>query len=220
MQKSKSYPFAPLVILSLLICLTFTAAGQQDQPPVRTITGRVTDSETIEGLYLANVYIANTALGSATNEDGEFLIFNVPYGEHRLIVTYFGYEPFKTVITVDSTDFVPLIVGLKPEVLTHEQVVVTAERPKDWDENLVRFAGNLLGTSSNAAQCRIVNPEVLDFTPDAARPFYIYCEIYNLRTLGAGARYTIDITAKTDQSKRNWFSRLFRGSGSATTPSA
>ncbi len=56
------------------------------------ITGTVIDSQTKTPLPGANVYIAGTAIGAASNQDGRFYIANVPTGKFTLVVDYIGYK--------------------------------------------------------------------------------------------------------------------------------
>jgi hypothetical protein len=42
-------------------------------------------------------------------------------------------------------------------------VDVEAKEPKEWKANLQRFLKDFLGSTPNAEQCKVLNPEVLDF---------------------------------------------------------
>ncbi len=57
-----------------------------------TISGSVRDSQTKEPLPGANVYLAGTAIGAASNLQGEFRITNIPPGRYTLVVDYIGYK--------------------------------------------------------------------------------------------------------------------------------
>jgi len=154
--------FHPVILCAVFIfILSINTFGQS--VPVTNIFGRVIDAETGEPLIGANVYIANTVLGCATNENGEFIIFKVPFGTHRLVATYIGYEIYNDEIKVSGPQAEPLNIALKTDPLQSGEVVVTAERPKNWGYNLHRFKEYFIGTSANAKKCSILNPELLDF---------------------------------------------------------
>lgn len=157
-----------LFILSISLILNFSVqspACSQDaaEVPKVTIIGSVFDSKTGEPLVGANVYIANTVLGSETNLNGNFIIFNVPYGSHKVFASYVGYEAMKRDITVSGPEVKPLGFRLKQDITQTGEVVVTETAPKNWNYNLSRFKREFIGTSKNAESCEILNPEVIDF---------------------------------------------------------
>lgn len=158
-----------LLVFAVLVVCVYNSFAQQ--VPETTVIGRVIDAETGEPLIGANVYIANTVLGSATNDNGEFIIFKVPYGVHRLISSYIGYQISNTEITVSEASADPINISMKPDALQSEEVLVTGERPKNWGYNLSRFKKYFIGTSKNAKECTILNPEVLDFEESGAGDF-------------------------------------------------
>ena len=67
-----------------------------------TITGRVTDVQTGDSIPIARVqvYIANLSLGGLTQQNGRYLLQNVPAGTHTLNVTWIGYPTVQAQITV------------------------------------------------------------------------------------------------------------------------
>jgi len=160
-----------------ILCCLFTAiflmyspvitdAQQAVDMPRVTFGGRVLDRETGEPLIGANVYLANSILGSATNENGFFMIFNVPYGTHDVVATYVGYEVQKKKIRIDGPKVPPVDFMLNQEISELEEVVVAAEEVKGWKDNMRIFSKEFLGDSKNARQCEIINPEVIDFIVD------------------------------------------------------
>jgi hypothetical protein len=56
------------------------------------VAGVVTDSETGEALVGVNVYLDGTSLGSASDEDGYYVILGVPSGDYTIIAEYVGYN--------------------------------------------------------------------------------------------------------------------------------
>ena len=57
-----------------------------------TISGFVRDDATGEPISYANVFLAETSLGSATNVDGYFVITNVPFGSYQLLASMIGFK--------------------------------------------------------------------------------------------------------------------------------
>jgi hypothetical protein len=59
------------------------------------ISGTAVDAETGDPLIVANVYLENTSLGSASDLDGNFLIMGVQAGNYSLVVSVIGYAETK-----------------------------------------------------------------------------------------------------------------------------
>lgn len=78
----------PLLIFFIISSVTTFA-----QIGVGKLSGKVIDADTKEPLIGANVVILNTALGAATDINGEYFILNVTPGTYDVRVSYVGYAP-------------------------------------------------------------------------------------------------------------------------------
>jgi hypothetical protein len=152
-----------LFILFALL-LIFPDQSPSQTVPQATIRGRVIDDSTGTAVFLANAYVANTVLGSTTDSTGKFEINRVPVGPHTLIVSLVGYRTVLTELDVNESESPIVTVRLKPKQLQAAEVEVTARVPTEWKKNLQTFERWFLGTSENARFCKILNPEILDFT--------------------------------------------------------
>ena len=56
------------------------------------ISGDIVDSNTGNPLAGADVFLDQTAIGDASNLDGEFLITHVQDGDYTLTASYLGYK--------------------------------------------------------------------------------------------------------------------------------
>jgi len=56
------------------------------------LRGEITDSLTQKHLVGANVFLLGTAIGSATNLEGEYSIKPIPEGSYTVKVSYLGYK--------------------------------------------------------------------------------------------------------------------------------
>ena len=65
-----------------------------------TVTGRITDTQTGEPVSAVQVYISSLQLGGLSQEDGRYLLQNVPAGTYTLAMTRIGYRTLETEITV------------------------------------------------------------------------------------------------------------------------
>jgi len=93
------------------------------------IAGTVIEAETGDPLPGANVMIAGTTLGAATDLDGRFSILHVPPGQYDVSVSVIGYT--KNTVTdvrvrIDQTARVDF--SLEMETLEGEAVTIVAER--------------------------------------------------------------------------------------------
>jgi len=163
--------FLLATVLIGIIHIPGTASGFQ-QEINSAIFGKILDRTTGEPLLAANVYLNNTTLGDATNENGEFAIYNIPIGTHELVATYMGYEPYRRSLKIRSAQPREITIRLKPRTLEHEEVVVSATDPKQWRKDLEKFYEKFFSTTKNAEECEIVNPEALSFASGGRRGFF------------------------------------------------
>lgn len=95
-----------------------------------TLAGRVVDQKTEKPLAGVNVLIVDSYLGAATDEDGFFLINNVPAGKYEVKAQMMGY---RSVILKDVHILMDLrttlLFELATKVLEMQEIVVTASAP-------------------------------------------------------------------------------------------
>lgn len=92
-----------------------------------TIKGRVIDATVKEPLIGANVVVVGTNIGASTDQNGEFIITNLPPGSYQLEISYIGYITLnKSDVVVSANKPVYLSIQLKPNALQGEEITVTA----------------------------------------------------------------------------------------------
>lgn len=124
------------------------------------ITGSVLDSTTREPLTPASVFCQNTTLGTVTNKQGEFSI-SLKSGGYDLIFSYTGYQT-QTIRVTENKKLEVLLV--KEEKSLGEVVLKNSYEVIDgWEKYGDFFTKNFIGATPNAAQCVLINPEVLKF---------------------------------------------------------
>ncbi|MBP1653859.1 MAG: TonB-dependent receptor, partial [Bacteroidetes bacterium] len=110
-----------LALLSVLASMAW-ATGK--------IRGRVQDRDSREPLVGANVLVVGTAMGSATDVNGEFTILEIAAGTYTLRATYVGYSALSVSnIRVNNTLTTDVTLELVSESVTLQAVEVVAERP-------------------------------------------------------------------------------------------
>ncbi len=127
-----------------------------------TITGKVVDSTTKEPLFGASVFAQNTTSGTTTNREGEFSL-SLKSGGYELIVSFTGYQSRE--IRISNNDNNPLQIDMTKEEKAMEEVVIrSSNEVKDgWDKYGKFFLENFIGSTPNALQCTLQNPEAVHF---------------------------------------------------------
>ena len=94
------------------------------------ISGQVTDQATGQPLFGANVFIAGTHLGSATDSEGFYMIINIPPGQHTIQFNMIGYRTYAvTEVDVRSDHTTGLDAHLEQTFLeTSEAITVSAKK--------------------------------------------------------------------------------------------
>ena len=148
----------PKIRISLLFLLTIWL-GSINGFAQYSLKGRVVDAETLEPLLFATVFISNSSIGTSTNKSGEFEL-TIPEGNHELVISYIGFQTFSYAI---STKVLRPFYEFRilQETVELEESEVKEKRDKAWYDNLTVFKTLFLGTSVNASNCEIKNPEVL-----------------------------------------------------------
>lgn len=127
-----------------------------------TAGGKVLDAVGKQALSGASVFCQNTTLGTVTNAEGAFSL-RLPKGGYDLIVSYTGYETQS--VHINSSNAGSLSVELKAADKSLSEVVISGST--EVVDGLAKygkfFTDNFIGTTLNADQCSIKNPEVLQF---------------------------------------------------------
>ena len=89
------------------------------------VTGTIVGQQNRMPLGDVQVSIPGTGLGALTNQDGRFLILNVPVGQHQLVAQLIGYG--EETQTINVTAGTPLVVDfqLRTRAVELEGMVVT-----------------------------------------------------------------------------------------------
>lgn len=121
------------------------------------ITGTVCDKETGNAIYSASVYFSGTSMGALTDQNGNFTIDITRYHGMPLTISAMGY--YSETIKVTEGKPVQIKLVAKPFVLNEVKVNARGRRK----ENLTVFRKIFLGTTSNAAACKIENEDEIRF---------------------------------------------------------
>ena len=125
--------------LAFLFLTLFAVPAIADSASGRII-GRIVDAATGQPLPGANVSVEGTLLGAGSDEDGLYIIDNVPAGSWKIRVDYIGYSARKATISVKADQQVTADFSLKASAVLFDQVVITGSRRA---ENLSEAANSV-----------------------------------------------------------------------------
>lgn len=105
-------------ILTLLCFANFSANAQNGE-----IQGVVSDN--LSTIAFANVYLEGTTLGTSSDEDGNYVLKNIPTGKYKLKATVLGYRNFSKKITITANEKLSVSIFMEASSEQLEETVVT-----------------------------------------------------------------------------------------------
>jgi len=164
---------AALILTWLLMGIFIAAPVRAQSDSSATLVGQVKDAETGSPLASVNIFLANTMRGAVSNDSGFYALPQVPLGTHELLVSLIGYKPRKYMIRLPAPSEARIDFKLEAKPVELPAVNIVAMSQREWKKNLKRFEKWFWGDVYNAAECKILNPEVLEFeVKKASRIFY------------------------------------------------
>ena len=116
-----------VLFIAILYFLTLTAnifAGATGK-----LNGKVNNDQ---GKPLAgvNIYLDGTAIGTASDESGDYLIINVPAATYTVVVSYVGFQTIRmTDVIINADHTITLDFQLMVSAVEGDEVIVEAKRP-------------------------------------------------------------------------------------------
>jgi len=155
-----------------------------------TIAGKVINLYDKKPIVKASVFLSNTTVGSTTGDDGSYTLTNVKPGQYDMVISAIGYETSYQTVKIDKNRVIPFT-ELNPKAIDLKAVVVKPDL--DWQQNYNVFKQEFFGPSPNAAQCKILNPELLNLSFNKSTRIFTassndYLEIEN-KALGYKIKY-------------------------------
>ncbi len=119
----------------LLVFSLFHTQRAFSQQKTGLISGEVRDATTKQPLPMANVFVVSTNFGAASDENGRFVIRDVPSGNYEIRSSYIGYKPATyTDVVVSQSRTTTVSVELVSSQIEMNEVTVTGgyfERPAE-----------------------------------------------------------------------------------------
>lgn len=118
-------------LIFFLIGLSITTASAQS---TGIIKGQLTDLLTKENMIGASVLVKGTALGAATDIEGNFTIDKVPAGRYSVVISAVGYKTTEILdITVEPDKTTLLNTTIATDQQNLQEVVVRAQRKQNTE---------------------------------------------------------------------------------------
>lgn len=119
------------ILFNVLLFLAITNLYAQN-----SIKGTVTDATTNQGIPYANIYLSELEKGTYTNENGDFLLENLPSGNRKIVVSILGYETKSINILIPTKS--SLTISLTPTAIEMQAVIVSTPFHKLQSENVMK----------------------------------------------------------------------------------
>ncbi|HYC39888.1 MAG TPA: carboxypeptidase-like regulatory domain-containing protein [Chitinophagaceae bacterium] len=127
-----------------------------------TLSGVVLDSATREPLAGTSVFAQNTTLGTATARDGSFSLGLKP-GGYDIVFSYTGYKTQQQTLQAAENTRLEILLVKEDKSLTEVVVRSSNEVTNGWEKYGNFFTAQFIGSTPNARECSLLNPEVLKF---------------------------------------------------------
>lgn len=145
--------------MRIFFIYTFCLLATGDIFSQNQLTGQVLDSVTRQPVPFANVYFANTTIGTASNDHGEFVVHGFASGKYDVIISFIGYKTAQQTLTFAGSPKT-LTVLLVPEAKQLDEFVVRPNFSQKGSD-LRLFEKYFIGDDTNASKCKIINEEEL-----------------------------------------------------------
>lgn len=148
--------------ITVILLVIFVSVSAFSQEGNFMATGKVIDTATGLPLSGTSIFARNTTLGTITNAEGAFKL-SLPKGGYDLVASYTGYEIQELHINAGNS----IDIGFALKIIDKTLSEVTVSGSNEVEDGLAKygsfFVENFIGTTPNAALCKIENPEALQF---------------------------------------------------------
>ncbi len=136
---------------------------RKDSQASAEITGRIINGTDHTPIPNASIFLSNATIGDNTANDGAFSLKRIKPGKYDLVVSIIGFETYKQTISVNNINISLPDIVLFPKTIALKEVTIKPVIDPEWDRYYAWFKDEFLGTSNLASECKIINPEILDF---------------------------------------------------------
>jgi hypothetical protein len=157
------------IVSLFLIILTLFISARLFAQDAYTLSGVVIDAKSapIKG---ATVFISGSKMITATDNEGRFTFDGIKSGNYSISTKMLGYAALaQDAIVQDKSLHISIIMKVKPIMLN----VVSIGTDANWKKHYALFKDQFLGTSENAKNCVILNPEIINFSSQKITAYHM-----------------------------------------------
>lgn len=114
------------VLIAAVIAIAALSSGYQAM--AGKIEGVVCDAQTGELISQVNVIILNTKIGTSSNMSGAFILKGLHEGDYTLKFSFIGYTDKILCISLETDEYIAIVVKLSPTILRTENITITTTR--------------------------------------------------------------------------------------------
>ena len=93
---------------------------------------------------------------------------NVKEGQYDLVVSCIRYETWQQKVSVNNARIVMPTIELVPKISALKEVKIISDKARNRYLNI--FLAEFFGHTNNATNCKLLNPEILNFHYDKETP--------------------------------------------------
>ncbi len=140
------------------------------------ISGKIVNEENDQPVASASIYFNNTSIGTTSNTNGQFLLYNSSAVNTDLIVSCVGFETIVYKLTSNENDKTNFIFKLSPKENTLKDVMILTKSAREkW---LTVFRDNFLGVTGEGQAAKIENEDAIYFiSGESKNSMYAYADV-------------------------------------------
>lgn len=120
------------IILSILLVIMGINVHSQNN-----LAGKITDKSNNEPLEQVSIYFPDLEKGSVSDQNGKFVIGNLPLGTYKLVASYIGYQSYSGSISILKGENL-LDLELVPTAIEMDEVIVSTPFHKLQRDNVMK----------------------------------------------------------------------------------
>jgi TonB-dependent receptor len=186
LQKSKNPVWFTIMLIALL------AVGMNLSAQTGSVSGKITDEATGEGLIGANVLIQGTTRGAITDLDGNYKLEGMANGSYNLVISYVSYEQVIIRADVKKGESIVIDLKLKTAATSLGEVKVVANKRTDTELSMISSMRNSSLISSGISKQQISRSQDKDASEVISRvPGVVIREGKFINVRGLDERYNV-----------------------------
>ncbi|MEP6616355.1 MAG: TonB-dependent receptor [Ginsengibacter sp.] len=169
--------YSSICVILLLVTNHLIAQNTASKNSVVTLSGKITDAKTGMALQSASVYISDLKVGTTSNQDGNYVIHNLPQGTYLVEAGYATYKNLLKTITLNKNTIQDFVMDVSITEI-NEVVVTGTSRATSIRRNPVpiisinkQFLQQNLSTNIIDAISKVPGISAVTTGPNVSKPF-------------------------------------------------